>query len=248
MEPMKSVTETGHVRNIAQFKTMIEFVSSYGTAYNPSQPELQIANLEALLEDARTALSAVETANVAYFNKVHERQTAFADVRQLSSRLINAMANTDASVQTLNTAKALNRKMYGRRASSAPKKPIEPGAEAPKTISTSQQSFDHQIQHLSGIVSILKTIPSYNPNETEMQVPALEAKLVDLTRYNDEVAAEYAVVSNARIIRNKVLFGEDKSIHAVAMAVKRYIKTIYAPKSQEYKQISSLRFTKTYRR
>lgn len=243
MEIMSSTTETGHVKNIAQFKTMIEFVISYGAAYNPSQPELQIANLEALLADARAKLKDVEAANIAYFNKVHERQNAFASIKQLSSRLVNGIANTNAAEQTLKTAKALSRKMYGKRASSAPPKPIDPNAEAPKTISTSQQSFDQQIQHLSGIVGILKTIPSYNPNETELQVATLEAQVIDLTRCNDEVATAYAHVSNARIERNKVLFAKDNSIHAVAMAVKRYIKTIYNSKSKEFTQISGLKFS-----
>lgn len=239
---MTSTSEAGYVKNIAHFKSLIEILTKLGTAYNPSQPELQVANLEALLNDARAKIQDTETANIAYFNAVHLRQLAFADIRPLSSRLVNIIANTGAAPQTLNAAKALSRKMYGRRASTAPPKPIDPNAEAPKTISTSQQSFDQLIQHLSGIVGIIRTIPSYNPNEPELQLATLEAQLVDLTRCNDDVATTYAGISIARMERNKILFDKENSIHANAMAVKRYIKAIYKPKSHVYVEVGSIRF------
>ena len=36
----------------------------------------------------------------------------------------------------------------------------DPNTPAPTTISTSQQSYDQQIQHLAGIISVLQSEPS----------------------------------------------------------------------------------------
>jgi len=70
--------------------------------------------------------------------------------------------------------------MQGIRAK-AVETPTDPNTPAPKTISTSQQSYDQQIQHLAGIISILQSEPSYAPNETDLKIVTLTAKQADLT-------------------------------------------------------------------
>ncbi len=240
---MTSTTEAGLVKNITNFTKLIEFIHGYGPVYNPSQEQLQLPALESLLADAKDKFSFVEISNTTYLNKVHERQKAFANLRQFFTRLINAISITEAPVQTLNAAKALNRKMNGRRATPKSSKPLGPNQKPRRKISVSQQSFHKQIQHFSNLVSIIKTIPSYKPNEEELKVVTLESLLVALSKLNDEVVAAYAQVSNARIVRNKILFAKENSIHSIAMAAKRYIKIIYDRNSQEYTQVSGLRFS-----
>lgn len=116
--------------------------------------------------------------------------TAFSGLKALSTRLVNALETTDATAQVIKDAKGFNRKLQGKRASTATT-PIDPNTPAPATISTSQQSYDQQIQHLAGLTSVLISEPSYAPNETALATATLTALQANLTAKNNEVATAY---------------------------------------------------------
>lgn len=184
---MASTSETGHAKNIANFQNLIEFVTGYGNSYNPSKDSLKLPQLISLKASAENALSEVITKNTEYNNKVNERINAFSNMRSLSTRLINALQTTDATSETIGNAKTFNRKMQGKKASET-QMLSDPNTPAPTTISTSQQSYDQLIQHLIGLKSVLKAEPSYQPNETELQVGSIEEKIDDLSTKNKAVA------------------------------------------------------------
>jgi hypothetical protein len=240
---MASTSETGHAKNVANFQNLIAFVTGYGAIYNPSKNALKLPQLMALKIDADTKLADVVVKNTAYNNKVNERQTAFSSLKTLSTRLVNAFQTTNAIDQIIKDAKGFNRKMQGQRASVATT-PTDPNATAPKTISSSQQSYTQQIQHLAGLIAVLQSEPSYMPNEIDLQIPMLLAKQNVLTIKNDEVATSYANISNSRIARNTTLYSTEGSIFEVASEVKKYIKSIYGASSPEFAQVKGLEFKK----
>ena len=241
---MASTSETGHAKNVANFQNLIAFVTGYGATYNPSKNALKLPQLTALHSDAETKLTDVVSKNTAYNNKVNERQTAFSGLKALSTRLVNALQTTDATAQTIKDAKGFNRKMQGQLASATATTPTDPNAPAPTTISSSQQSYTQQIQHLVGLTSVLESEPSYTPNETDLQVATLVTKQSELTTKNNEVATSYTNISNSRIARNTTLYGTDGSIFDVASEVKKYIKSIYGATSPEFAQVKGIEFKK----
>ena len=238
---MASTSEVGHAKNVANFQDLIEFVSSYGSTYNPSKASLKIAALITLKESADNNLANVISKNTNYNNKINERMASFSNLKSLSTRLINALQATDASSQTIADAKSFNRKIQGKRASGA-QVPIDPNAPAPNTISTSQQSYDQMIQHLSGLKSILAEEPSYSPNEAELNVASLTDKISDLNAKNTAVATAYAAISNSRIARNATLYNENTGLVDVALEVKKYVKSVFGASSPQYAQISGIKF------
>ncbi len=133
-----------------------------------------MAQLTALATASKTSLADVVTKNTAYNNKVNERVNAFSGLKVLSTRLVNALEITDATAQVIKGAKGFNRKLQGKKALTNAT-PIDPNTPAPTTISTSQQSYDQQIQHLAGLTSVLISEPSYSPNETELTTATLTA-------------------------------------------------------------------------
>ena len=171
---MASVSETGHAKNVANLQDLISFVTGYGATYNPTKNALKLPQLTALATASQTSLADVITKNTAYNNKVNERVNAFSGLKALSTRLVNALETTDATAQVIKDAKGFNRKLQGKRASTATT-PIDPNTPAPATISTSQQSYDQQIQHLAGLTSVLISEPSYAPNETALATATLTA-------------------------------------------------------------------------
>ncbi len=210
---------------------------------NPSKNSLKLPQLVALKATAETKLTDVISKNTAYNNKVNERMVAFSNLKSLSTRLVNALQTTDATTQTINDAKTFNRKMQGKKAS-ASQTPTDPNAPAPKTISTSQQSYDQLIQHLAGLKSVLEEESSYTPNETDLQVATIDAKIADLTAKNTAVSTAYTNISNSRISRNETLYTSDNSIFETASEVKKYIKSVFGASSPQYNQVSGIKFSK----
>jgi hypothetical protein len=241
---MASTSETGHAKNLANFQELIAFVTTYGANYNPSKTSLKLSQLIALKNNADEKLVDVIAKNTAYNNKVNERQNAFAGLKSLSTRLYNALQTTDATEQVIQDAKGFNRKMQGQRATAKNIMPLDPDSPIPKTISSSQQSYTQQIQHLAGLIAVLQSEPTYTPNETDLQITTLITKQNDLTTKNNEVATAYANISTARIERNTVLYTTEGSIFDVAAEVKKYIKSIYGASSPQFAQVKGLKFTK----
>ena len=240
---MASTSETGHAKNVANFQDLIEFVTGYGATYNPSKSTLKLAQLIALKATAEAKLTDVISKNTNYNNKVNERMVAFSNLKSLSTRLVNALQTTDATTATINDAKTFNRKMQGKKAS-ATQTPTDPNAPAPATISTSQQSYDQLIQHLTGLKSVLEEEPSYTPNETELQVATIDAKIADLTAKNTAVSTAYTNISNSRISRNETLYTSENGIFETASEVKKYIKSVFGASSPQYNQVSGIKFSK----
>jgi hypothetical protein len=238
---MASTSEVGHAKNVANFQDLIEFVTAYGASYNPSKNALKLPQLIVLKASADAALADVITKNTNYNNKVNERITAFSGLKSLSTRLINALQTTDATIETINNAKTFNRKMQGKKASNS-QTPTDTNTPAPNTISTSQQSYDQLIQHLAGLTSVLEAETSYTPNETDLQVATLQTKIADLTAKNTAVATAYANVSNSRIARNETLYSSTTGLVETANEVKKYIKSVFGASSPQFAQVKGITF------
>lgn len=228
---------------MANFQDLISFVTGYGATYNPSKNVLKLPQLNSLYTASQTSLAEVVSNNTAYNNKVNERVIAFKDLKSLSTRLINSLQTTDATKEIIADAKAFNKKMQGIR-TKAIETPSDPNVPAPNTISTSQQSYDQQIQHLAGIISVLQSEPSYTPNETELQITTLTTKQVDLTAKNSAVATAYTNVSNSRIARDTTIYGTDTGLFDVATEIKKYVKSVFGATSPQFSQVKGIEFTK----
>jgi hypothetical protein len=239
---MSSTSETGHAKNIANFQLLTAFVLGYGATYNPSKNILKLPQLNALITLSQTKLSDVLSKNTIYNNAINDRILEFSDLKPLSTRLINAIEATDAPAEKIKDAKGYNRKMQGKRAAALPTTPLDPATPAPTTISTSQQSYDQQIQHFAGLVSVLQSEPSYAPNETDLKIVTLTAKQTRLTTKNSAVATAYTNISNARLARNKTLYDPAVGLVDVALEIKNYVKSVFGATSPEYAQISGIEF------
>lgn len=238
---MASTSEVGHAKNVANFQDLIEFVTGYGSAYDPSKASLTLPALVTLKTTADANLADVIAKNTNYNNKINDRMTAFSDLKTLSTRLINALQATDATTETIADAKTFNRKIQGKRAS-GPQVPLDPTTPPPTTISSSQQSYDQLIQHFTGLKSVLEEEPTYTPNESALRITTLSDKIVDLNAKNTAVATAYTSVSNSRIGRNATLYTDNTGLVEVALEVKKYIKSVFGASSPQYAQVSGLKF------
>jgi hypothetical protein len=245
---MASTSETGHAKNVANFEDLISFCTGYAAAYNPTKASLKLAALNTLLTSANAALLSVKTAKTAYDNASNARENAFLPLKPLATKIVNALAATDALAQTVDDAKSINLKIQGRRAAAAkatepPVSASETGTEpAPKKASVSQQSFDSLIDHFTRLIQLLVAEPKYIPNETELKVATLNTLLADLKAKNTAVITATTALSNARIARDKLLYAENTGLCDIGLDVKLYVKSLFGASSPQYKQVSSLKF------
>ncbi|MBI4947297.1 MAG: hypothetical protein HY840_12960 [Bacteroidetes bacterium] len=117
---MSSTSETGHAKNVANFEDLISFCTGYGTAYNPSKASIKLPALNTLFTSAKTVLQTVKSNKTILDNATNVREIGFEPFKKLCTRIVNALEATDASKQTVNDAKTINRKIQGKRADNSP--------------------------------------------------------------------------------------------------------------------------------
>ena len=236
---MASTTETGHAKNVAIFEDLISFCTGYGATYNPSKAALKLPALATQLTGANAALPAVKVAKTAYDNATNAREVSFKPLKSLATKIVNGIAATEATAQTVDDIKSTNLKIQGKRAKAVEKpdaKALAAGAEPVKTASTSQQSYDKLMDHFAQMIATLTAEAKYLPNENELKVATLNTMLTDLKAKNTAVINATTALSNARIARDKILYADTTGMLDTAQDVKQYVKSLFGASSPQYKQ------------
>ena len=236
---MAKVNETGHAVNVDNLLVLISICTGYGNTYNPSKSSITLTALNALHTNSRAALQEVNNNIVNYGNAINARRVLYDGIKPLATRLVNALQATDAPKAMIDDAKGFNRKIQGVRA----QKIDANTAPDAKNVSSSQQSFTQMVEHVSKLVALLASEPSYNPNETELKITTLNAFVANLYAANLSVTNAYTSITNSRIARNELLYNPTTGIHNFSLEVKNYVKSLFGATSPQYKQISGLKFT-----
>ena len=241
---MKSHSEVGHAKNVANFADLIAYCTAYGTTYNPSKAALQLTALNTLLTSAQTELANVTTAKNTFNTVTGDRQLTFEPLKPLATKVFNYLSVTDAISEIIADAKTINNKLQGKRTGTTAENPPTEGENQNNTVSVSRQSYDMLTENFSALIDLVSSVPSYTPNETELTTTSLTAYLGELQTANTNVINAEVAYSNARISRNSVLYSENTGLVDIASDVKKYVKAIFGATSPQYKQISGIKFTK----
>lgn len=235
---MASKSENSFAKLVANFGRLIEFCIGYGTNYNPSKTRLSISNLQAKHAQAKATIELVGQKDNEYDTVEGERIDEFKGLSTYSTRLVNALASTDATGQKLEEARGFQKKLRGERAT---EKPVdEEGKDI--SISASQMSYDNQVEHFYRLSLVLASEPTYEPNESDLTITAVNDRHAQLEAKNKSVAKADTASSNARISRNKELYEDKNGIVDTAKEVKKYVASVFGASSPEYKQISGIEF------
>lgn len=235
--------KTGNVNQVASFEQLLGFCHAHGAGYNPSKLSITLAALDNLHTSARHSMEAVRIAHTEFNNSVNLRQEIFSKLPVFTTRIANALAATEASKLTVQEAYAYVKKF--RWQIPAPASASAEGAssqqEVANTRSVSQRDFNSRVELFEGLLKVVSMEPTYMPNETDLTVPALQAKVAELRALNSTVMEKKVALSNAKATRDRVLYSNEGILHA-AKAVKRYMKGAFGYSSVAYNQIKGLRF------
>ena len=248
---MASTSETGHAKNVANFEVLISRCTGFGAVYNPTKNSIKIASMNTLLGSARTSLQNVKTSKTAFDNATNAREIAFVNLKKICTRVVNALDSTDAAKQTVADAITINRKIQGKRASNKKNPVATPPVvvTTPQTpeivqISVSQQSYDSLIDNFAKLIVSVSAEPLYTPNENDLKVTALNTLLTNLKTSNTAVINATPAYHTAVISRNTLLYQPETGLTDIASEVKKYVKSVFGAKSQQFAEISGLEFKK----
>lgn len=257
---MGTFIESGHSKNAANFDHLISAVTTYSTAYAPPRTELGLTSLGTMNTSAQTILTSVKDKYTDWKNATNNREIAFKLLRAMVTRLYNTLAACAVTEQTLDDFKSLNRKLQGNgkkkgkegtpatdennNETDAANKVVTPQEDTPKKVSTSQRSFDNQIEHFDKIIKLLGSITAYAPTEADLKVSALNTLITSLRALNTGAVNAYSKLTASRIARNHFFYDQPTGLVSIAKSVKSYVKGHYGADSLEYKQISKLRFVR----
>ena len=240
--------ETGHEKNIANFKALITYLESIGDKYQPSKASLKLPALITQYNEILQASTVLSKAKSPYSALVDVQEIAFEPLDKLLTRVIkNLRASVDDPAEA-ETAESLRNKIAGNTNSNRKKKSADDTSVDPPvadtTHSTSQRSYDYRTQNLNDLILTLRSIPAYQPAEDEIAIDTLEALAIELKKKVQDVDTVDVAVQNARIARNSLLYVTKTGVLDTVDNVKEYIGSLFGATSPQVRFINRLTFKK----
>ena len=240
--------EGSHAKKVTNFNELISFVTGYGEDYNPSNESIALPALRELAAIAANSVKAVNGLLSPYNKVVAIRETQFAPLSKLVTRIMNGLKSSGVSDTVYNQVLTVARKLRGERATAIDtpevKNTEDEPASAPKHISVSQMGFNNRAENFEKLVELLAGIPQYNPSAADLKISALTELSAILKSSNQAVIDAEVPLSNARNNRDVILYRETTGLCDIALAVKNEVISVFGTNSRQYKQISKLRFQK----
>ncbi|MEI6851389.1 MAG: hypothetical protein WCL06_01045 [Bacteroidota bacterium] len=229
--------EDSHVENIDRFGKIVKLCEAYGTDYNPSNPELSIANMTLRKEEADQLNSELIEDDVTVMMVVNERQDLIKELLRRMRRVKNEVYSTSASKEFKRDVKALVDKFTGDKVRKPKNKE---GEEKKEWVSNSHLGVASRMETFLSLREMLRIEPTYTPNEPILTMARLDEaadKLANLTMSIDEASAN---ASTKRIARNRALYLEDDGLVDVSLKCKSYVRGVYGARSEEAKELSKI--------
>ncbi len=231
-----------NVNQVAAFGKLVGICNDLGARYNPSKAALTPTALATLLEQAQQSLEAVNVTRTNYVLAINSRQDLFARVYPLAARVVRALSSAESSNENIRDARMIRRRL-------APKPTVkgfiitkgeEEGTPTQTPGIISYMDYENRAESFASLVQLIQRMPSYAPNEPELQLPALQAFVTGLRNASGSVSKAANALANARIHRNEMLFGKG-GMYETANAVKDYIRSVFGVSSEPVKELSKLK-------
>lgn len=240
---MASTSEKGHAKNIANANLLNTFIMQLGSSYNPSNPQLTLANLQTLYATTLNHQDDVTNLVAPYALAIDNRESIFNPISKKVTKLRKVYKATEgvtaAQVESFMT---IARKLKGLRKVNST--PTTDATEEQNQHSVSQMSFDQRTSNYGALIAFLQSTPNYNPNEAEYQIATLEVEKTQMATATQNVANIFVPLNNARSIRNSSMYLSNENLVDTCNKAKDYIFTILDSNSVQYKAISKIKFKK----
>jgi hypothetical protein len=238
---MKSKSETGHAKNIANANLLNTHIIALGATYNPSNSDLALPILQSIYTNAYAQQETVNDSLAPYSLAVDNREMLFATISKKVTKLRRVYKSTKGvNAQQLEDFTTIANKLRGTRKSTATATTLP---ETPQTQhSTSQMSYDQRTNNLGLLISLFQNTPNYGPNEVEYQITTLQAERAQMLQSTQSVADTFVPLNSARNERNKAVYNNPDNLVDTYNNAKNYLFTILDVNSTLYKAIAKIKF------
>ena len=209
---MSTIYELKHVKNLANFETLISLVSSYGKAYQPKNQALKLENLQAKAIKAHQAIEHLNALLPSYSNAVMLREVAFEPLAKLRNRFFELLKTTDEDHVASNQDLSL------------------------------QVYYDNMLESLAEQVKLLATVPAKGTGQVDLQAETLRTLYNDLHVKNETAVNQIIQLNEAKLTCNEVMYHEETGLVSIALQTKEYIQSLYSEKNSNYQKVSVLEF------
>jgi hypothetical protein len=239
-----------HVKNAESYSRLVDSCTGFGGNYNPGRPTLRIEALIAQRQEVNSTIANTIRAKSLYDNQVNQRKQVFDQLPKLVSSVLRTLEASGASREKLNDARSFAHQITGFKPKS--RAPITAAAATPqptdaptgKRHSTLQLAYVSKADAFAKLVNAVSTEPLYLTNEPAFSISGLTDKLNELTALNQQVSQARVTWSTVRMDRNDKMYNQSLSMYNTGLAVKKYVRAIFGPNSEQYAQIKNLSFTK----
>jgi hypothetical protein len=235
---MKSISETGHNKNAANFSSAYQIFFEMGGLFNPSNPNLALTAFQPIKEQLTEVTAFMNLKNPVYKNLVADREVAIAPLGKLLTQVLNAALSTPISEKDKENLGSSVKKIRGDTKA----KKVDPEKAEGETISTSQMSYDNRVANFDAFISQLDSHEEYAPNEVELQIATLREYQVTLKNLNAAVNAAGFTLITARKNRNEALYYAPQNVIKIIKDVKPYMKSLGTKGAPYYKALVKLKF------
>lgn len=95
IKQLTATSEKGHAKNIANANLLNTYIAQLGTLYNPSNPKLQLSNLQNIYTTSFSHQESVNTLVAPYSIAVDNRENIFAPISKKITKLRKAYKATE---------------------------------------------------------------------------------------------------------------------------------------------------------
>jgi hypothetical protein len=200
--------------------------------------------LVAQKQQANAALTQVINAKSLYDNEVNQRKQVFDQLPRLAASVMRTLEASGATVEKLDDARQFVRMITGSSPKNRPPVSSAEAQQSPQARSVLQLAYVSKADSFAKLVSAVVTEPLYMSNEPHLSKAGLTDKVNQLNALNEQVSLARIAWSNSRMERNAVFYSQPQSVYATVKAVKKYVRAIYGPDSEQYGQVKDLSFIK----
>jgi hypothetical protein len=240
---MKSTSEKGNAKNIANANLLNTHIMALGPSYNPSNPNLLLNKLQNNYTNSFAQQESVNTLVAPYSVAVDNREIIFKPLGKQITKLRKVYKSTEGvTTVQLEDFMTIARKLKGIRKTTTQ---VIPNPDEEQNLhSTSQMSYDQRTNNMDLLISLLQNTTNYSPNETEYQIATLQALKALMLQATQAVADAYIPLNNARSTRNNTLYNANDNLVDTFNKAKDYLATILDSNSAQYKAIAKIKFKK----
>ncbi len=236
----RSISETGHAVNIANFKLLADKCERFGAAYNPSNESVTVSNMLTLWTNSDAEHTTLIVTKASTKEPINQREILFEPLDELVTRVLRSLNSTKASIQVKADAKGIGDVIRGVDLTRP--KPVDTGDGEVDTISRSHQSFVQRADRFKQLIELLKTVTDYKPNEPELKTGRLDLYYNQLKEANDNMGIIVSRLEKSLINRNTYLYRGEDCIIETAKRCKDYVCSLYGSTSAEFRMVSGISF------